>query len=938
MSKPSKKSPSENKTEIFVSYSHKDEKWKDMLQPHLEILKHYEGISYWDDRQIGVGDDWYSNIEEGMKNAKVAICLISANYLASGFIRNEEVPYLLDKLRKKEMLLIPILVDDCSWEFVPWLRSLQMIPRDGECLAIDYEGKESKILKQVAISVQKHIGEVSEVILVQEVEGEPIPKWVPLSEKDIDITRLPMTGAELFGRNDELNKLDKFWESEATNVVSFVAWGGVGKSTLINKWLRYMEEENYRGAKRVFGWSFYSQGTNDKVTSADQFIRKALEWFGDDNPDEGSAWDKGKRLGKLIGEEKNLLVLDGMEPLQSGLKEERGKIKDPALEMMLKQLTKKNKGLCVITTRETLPNMDKFGNAYQEVELDQISKEAGRALLRVKGVRGTDFRIEKAVEKFGNHALAINLLGSYLHDIPGHSISEANKIKRTRFKDKKSKHPRRVIQAWEKRLGEGPELNILRIMGLFDRPADEYAIKALRQKPVINNLTSYINSDKKYLVALSKLRSLNLIAEASQKDFGGLDAHPIIRQHFAEQIKNNFSDTWVEANNRLYQYYKNMAKEFPDTLEEMQPLFFAVAHGCLAEKYQEAFDEVYIERISRRNKFYTTRNLGAFGADLAILRNFFEEKLSKPVSHLNKNHQALINNLVGFRLKSLGFIIEAVQPMKTALEIRESSKLWENAAINAGNLSELYLIFGNLKLATYYAQKGVKYSDQSDSELQKMLMRTTLADVLIHMNKMHEAEKLLVKAEKIRTEWQPEICWLYGLEGFRYCNLLLEKKRIKEAIDRAEYSIKIAEKNGWLVNIALGVLTIGKGEYLKALQEEKPSFSQADKALKQAIYELRKAGHLDYLPHGLIARAELYRAKEKWNDAQDDLDEVFDISESSGMRLHECDAHLEQARLYLAQGKKDEAKPHVESARKLIEDTGYHRRDSALKELEELVN
>jgi hypothetical protein len=68
-----------------------------------------------------------------------------------------------------------------------------------------------------------------------------------------------------------------------------------------------------------------------------------------------------------------------------------------------------------------------------------------------------------------------------------------------------------------------------------------------------------------------------------------------------------------------------------------------------------------------------------------------------------------------------------------------------------------------------------------------------------------------------------------------------------------------------------------------------------------------------------------------------DLAEVFDLSVSLGMRLHECDAHLEQARLYLAQERKEEAKPHVDDAHRLIEDTGYHRRDSALVELEEQV-
>jgi len=113
-----------------------------------------------------------------------------------------------------------------------------------------------------------------------------------------------------------------------------------------------MDKDNYRSAKKVFAWSFYSQGTNERVTSADQFINETLEWFGDDEPAKGSAWDKGERLAKLIREEKTLLVLDGLEPLQSTHDFEEGKIKDPALSILVTRLAKENPGLCVITTRE----------------------------------------------------------------------------------------------------------------------------------------------------------------------------------------------------------------------------------------------------------------------------------------------------------------------------------------------------------------------------------------------------------------------------------------------------------------------------------------------------------------------------------------------------------------------------------------------------------
>ena len=76
---------------------------------------------------------------------------------------------------------------------------------------------------------------------------------------------------------------------------------------LVNKWLSQMGHDNYRGAERVYGWSFYSQGAAEgRQVSADQFIAAALTWFGDPDPTVGSPWDKGERLAELIKQQRTL--------------------------------------------------------------------------------------------------------------------------------------------------------------------------------------------------------------------------------------------------------------------------------------------------------------------------------------------------------------------------------------------------------------------------------------------------------------------------------------------------------------------------------------------------------------------------------------------------------------------------------------------------------
>src|SRR5262249_24363083 len=105
-----------------------------------------------------------------------------------------------------------------------------------------------------------------------------------LGPKKISIARLPITGSDVFGREEDIGFLDDAWANQQVNVVTIVAWGGVGKSTLVNHWLRRMAAEQYRSAQLVFGWSFYRQGTSGGTSSADEFFNAALTWFGDPDP------------------------------------------------------------------------------------------------------------------------------------------------------------------------------------------------------------------------------------------------------------------------------------------------------------------------------------------------------------------------------------------------------------------------------------------------------------------------------------------------------------------------------------------------------------------------------------------------------------------------------------------------------------------------------
>jgi tetratricopeptide (TPR) repeat protein len=447
--------------------------------------------------------------------------------------------------------------------------------------------------------------------------------------KKISVARLPVTGSDVFGREEDIAFLDDAWANQQVNVVTIVAWGGVGKSTLVNHWLRGMAAENYRFADLIFGWSFYRQGTSGQTSSADEFLDAALRWFGDPAPRLGTEWEKGERLAKLVAHRRTLLVLDGLEPLQNPPGPQEGRLREPSLQALLRELAAFNTGLCVITTRTPVADIaDYERTSAQRRDLEQLSSDAGAKLLRALGVKGDESELRGASNEFGGHSLALTLLGSYLTDAYDGDIHFRNEVAGHLANDvRQGVHARKVMESYQTWFGEGPELSVLRILGLFDRPADEKTMAALVKPPAIPGLTeSLIDlSPTAWRTVLAKLRRARLLAGEDPHNPGYLDAHPLVREYYGEQLQSQQTDAWKECNKRLYEYYRAAAPELPTSFEEMEPLFLAVICGCNAGLFREALHEVYIPRIQRGDSAFAANFLGARGALLLVLGHFFEK-------------------------------------------------------------------------------------------------------------------------------------------------------------------------------------------------------------------------------------------------------------------------------------------------------------------------
>jgi len=261
-------------------------------------------------------------------------------------------------------------------------------------------------------------------------------------------------------------------------------------------------------------------------------------------------------------------------------------------------------------------------------ELIQLSSDAGAKLLRALGVNGDEAELRSASDEFSGHCLALTLLGSYLTDAYHGDIRRREEVSTRLAHDlRQGAHARKVMESYQTWFGEGAETAVLRMLGLFDRPADEHTFAVLLKAPAIPGLTESLTDLRatEWHTILAKLRRARLLAREDPHDPGQLDTHPLVREYFGEQLRSQQTGAWKECNRRLFHCYQTLAPQLPNSFREMEPLFSAVICGCNAGLYREALHEVYMPRIQRGDTFFAARVLGARETLLLVLAHFFEQ-------------------------------------------------------------------------------------------------------------------------------------------------------------------------------------------------------------------------------------------------------------------------------------------------------------------------
>jgi tetratricopeptide (TPR) repeat protein len=824
---------------------------------------------------------------------------------------------------------------------------------------------------------------------------------------------------KLIGREEETKLLNDAWaktqnhDTKRPHILTLVALGGEGKTSLVAKWAAELAAQDWPGCDAAFAWSFYSQGTREQLAaSSDLFLKAALTFFGDDADkafatSSAGAFEKGQRLARLVGQRRSLLILDGLEPLQyAPTAPTPGELKDQGLAALLKGLSAASHGLCIVTTRYSLPDLKAFWQTTApEVKLLRLSPDAGMHLLKTLGVRGTAQEFAALVEDVKGHALTLTLLGGFLKRAFHGDIRQRDRVKFEKADEKMDGgHAFRTMATYEQWLmrdggDEGRrEVAVLRLMGLFDRPADAGCLAALRSETIpglTEPLAGLADDDWEYCLSGLEATKLLTVNRDESGALISLDAHPHLREYFARQLRAQQPDAWRAAHRRLYEHLCASTKEGDQpTLEDLQPLYQAVAHGCQAGLQQEACDKVYFARIARGNEGYAVKKLGVFGSELGAIACFFDSPWSRISSALTESDQAWVLGQSAFRLRALGRLAEALEPLRATKDIEVEHERWKRAAQIACNLSELELTLGEVTGAVADAEQSVTYADRSGDAFMRKTNTARLADALHQAGRRSEAETRFREAEQMQKEMQPDYPLLYTVSGFQYCDLLLAAPEhaawqqcnagvspagspgvppggsggetppelaagtaallasCRAISQRAAQTLKWAEQARQdILSPSLDHLTLGRAALYEAILG-KSEIQNSKSEIEKAVDGLRRSGNMDDLPRGLLTRAWLRfldGACTGPESAQEDLDEAWEIAERGPMKLFLADIHLYRARLFAVRnaecgvGNEKEKYPwespaaDLAAAEKLINDCGYHRRDEELADAKKAI-
>jgi hypothetical protein len=237
---------------VFISYSHDSPEHENRVLELSDQLR-TDGIDCTIDQyETSPAEGWPKWMDRQIENSDFVIVVCTETYLRRAKGEEEKGKGLGVKWESTLTYQDIYDADSMNTRFIPVLfedGKVEHIPKPLKGATYYRLSQQYEVLYRRLTNQPR----TTKPVLGQLKELPPRERKTDFLGVRVSLAKLPSTDPTLYGRAKELKALDKAWKDQKINVLSLVAWGGVGKSALVNKWLSQMAKDNYRGAERAYG-------------------------------------------------------------------------------------------------------------------------------------------------------------------------------------------------------------------------------------------------------------------------------------------------------------------------------------------------------------------------------------------------------------------------------------------------------------------------------------------------------------------------------------------------------------------------------------------------------------------------------------------------------------------------------------------------------------
>ncbi len=675
--------------EVFYSYAHKDESFRNKLETHLSLLQRQGLITAWHDRHIQPGTDWSQDIDEHLERASVILLLISADFLASDYCYGIEMQRALERHKANEARVIPILLRPVDWDKAPFAH-LQALPTGAKPIST-WRNRDAAFT-DVAAGIRRVIEDLP--TLAASAPRAALPR----------IWNIPYPRNSFFiGRDEILTRLHTQLQAGQATALSqpqaIIGLGGIGKTQIAVEYA-YRFHQDYQ----VVLWA--RAESTEALTSSYVTIATLLNLPEHETQEQEITVQAVSKW--LQTHSRWLLILDNADDLSLV-----PAFLPPALG-----------GHLLLTTRAFA-----VGQLASRLEVDTLSPEQGALfLLRRASLVAPDATLEQVSpqqralamqvsQELGGLPLALDQAGAYL-EATGTALAAYQQIYQQHRTDllaqrraQGADHPEPVASTWSLSFARVEETNpaaadLLRLCAYLapDAIPDEIlTLGAEHLGPALGPVAS-----DAFLLgqAIEALRTYSLIGRDASLQT--LSVHRLVQAVVRDALDASDRRRWVERAIRA------VHAALPAVEHANWPAWerlLAHAQACAAWLDPQDVHLQEAAEVLNQAAWYLTERARYSEAELLLERAYQMSEQQLGAEHLDTARDALA---LAYLYDAQGKYEQAEPLLVRALVIREQRLGPEHPATAQGlnNLAELYRVQGKYEQAEPLYQRALAICEQ----------------------------------------------------------------------------------------------------------------------------------------------------------------------------------------------------------------------------------